>query len=147
MLEQSSGPIRGLPLDETGNTRDSAMIHPPVLGKPKVARCLLIRKAPAEKPLDQTIQYTLPGRENHMNTHVGIEQSGKSGGDATGFSGSSSSGIGGDASGLASAGGLGFSTAGADASGGMGLSGSTATGALGGDVSDNTQIGSISINS
>jgi hypothetical protein len=74
-----------------------------------------------------------------MSTHVGIEQSGKSGGEAVGFSGSSSMGLGGDASGMASAG--------SDATGGNALSGSNAAGALGGDVSDNTQIGSISINS
>jgi hypothetical protein len=90
---------------------------------------------------------TLSGREIHMSTHVGIEQSGKSGGEAVGFSGSSSMGLGGGAAGMASAGGLGFSSAGAEATGGDALSGSNAAGALGGDVSDNTQIGSISINS
>jgi hypothetical protein len=113
----------------------------------KVAQPLLIRKALVEKPPVQEIQYTLSGREIHMSTHVGIEQSGKSGGEAVGFSGSSSMGLGGDASGMASAGGLGFSSAGSDATGGNALSGSNAAGALGGDVSDNTQIGSISINS
>jgi hypothetical protein len=108
---------------------------------------LLIRKALAEKPPVQEIKYTLSGREIHMSTHVGIEQSGKSGGEAVGFSGSSSMGLGGGANGMASAGGLGFSNAGAQAGGGDALSGSNSAGALGGDVSDNTQIDSISINS
>jgi hypothetical protein len=130
-----------------GNAQESAA--KPLLDviTPKVARGLLIRRVLAEKPLVQAIQYTLSGREIHMSTHVGIEQSGKSGGEAIGFSGSSSMGLGGGANGLASAGGLGFNTAGAEATGGDALSGSTASGALGGDVSDNTQIGSISINS
>ena len=43
-----------------------------------------------------------------MSTNVGIEQSGKAGGDALGYSGSSSTGLGGSASGIASAGGLGL---------------------------------------
>jgi hypothetical protein len=84
-----------------------------------VAYRLLIRSALAEKPPVQAIKYTLSGREIHMSTHVGIEQSGKSGGEAVGFSGSSSMGLGGSADGLASAGGLGFSSAGSEATGGM----------------------------
>ena len=81
---------------------------------------------------------------------VGVEQSGKSGGDAFGHSTSGSSALGGAGLGSASAfGGYGGGSAEAGASGFGGDAGSTsgAQGALGGDVSDNTSIGSITINS
>ena len=81
-----------------------------------------------------------------MSTSIGVEQSGKSGGDALGTGMSGSSAIGGSGIG----GGMGYYPG--SATGGMGLGGdatseSAAAGALGGDVSDNTSIGSISINS
>ena len=88
-----------------------------------------------------------------MSTNVGVEQSGKAGGDASGLGLSSSDALGGSGLGYAgaSAGGYGMgggmATAGASGLGGDASSGSAAAGALGGDVSDNTSIGSITINS
>ena len=84
------------------------------------------------------------------NSSVGVEQRGKSGGDAFGNSTSTSGATGG----AASAGGSpsmmgmggGFAIGGA-ATGGDATSGSSAFGALGGDVSDNTSIGTLTINS
>ena len=85
------------------------------------------------------------------NLSVGIEQSGKSGGDALGHSGSVSGALGG--AGSVGGGGMGpmgmgggFATGGI-ATGGDGISDSSAFGALGGDVSDNTSIGTITVNS
>ena len=72
-----------------------------------------------------------------MTNNIGVEQSGKSGGDAFGHSTSGSSALGGAGLGNASAFG-GY---------GGGSSSGTASGALGVDVSDNTSIGSITINS
>jgi hypothetical protein len=76
---------------------------------------------------------------NPMNSSLGVEQSGKAGGDAHGTGMSGSSAFGGGMGG----GGYGFGSG----QGGDATSSSTATGALGGDVSDNTSIGSITINS
>ena len=84
------------------------------------------------------------------NSSVGIEQSGKGGGDALGHSGSTSGAAGGAASagGSPSMMGMGGGFAiGGDATGGDATSGSSAFGALGGDVSDNTSIGTLVINS
>jgi hypothetical protein len=85
------------------------------------------------------------------NSSVGVEQSGKGGGDALGHSGSTSGALGGAGSvgggGMAPMGmGGGFATGGG-ATGGDATSGSSAFGALGGDVSDNTSIGTLTINS
>ena len=84
-----------------------------------------------------------------MTNNIGVEQSGKSGGDAFGHSTSGSLGVGGAGLGSASAfGGYGGASSGiASGIAGDGISGSDAAGALGGDVSDNTSIGSITINS
>jgi hypothetical protein len=85
-----------------------------------------------------------------MTNNIGVEQSGKSGGDAFGHSTSGSSALGGAGLGSASAfGGYGGGSAEAGASGFGGDAGSNsgAQGALGCDVSDNTSIGSITINS
>ena len=80
-----------------------------------------------------------------MSNDLNVEQSGKSGGDAFGWSASGSAGIGGaGAIGAASFGGL-FGDAYGQGSGGDAGSASTAGGAFGGDVSDNTAIGSINI--
>lgn len=81
---------------------------------------------------------------------VGVEQSGKGGGDAVGHSGSVSGAIGGAGSGggglaLGAMGG-GFATGGMG-SGGDATSDSSAYGALGGDVNDNTSIQNLTINS
>jgi hypothetical protein len=70
-----------------------------------------------------------------MTNELGVEQSGKAGGDAHGTGMSGSSAFGGGMGG----GGYGFGSG----QGGDATSSSTATGALGGDVSDNTSIGSI----
>jgi len=77
------------------------------------------------------------------NSSVGVEQSGKGGGDAFGNSTSTSGALGGAAPvGLSG----GFAIGGG-ATGGDATSGSSAFGALGGDVSDNTSIGNLTINS
>jgi len=84
------------------------------------------------------------------NTFAGVNQSGKSGGDAAGFAGSGAAaqagcGCGG---GSGSAGGWGSFAEGVGVGvGGSAGAGSGAIGAAGGDVSDNTSIGSININS
>jgi hypothetical protein len=75
-----------------------------------------------------------------MTNELGVEQSGKAGGDAHGTGTSGSSAFGGGMGG----GGYGYGFG--SGQGGDATSSSTATGALGGDVSDNTSIGSISIN-
>jgi hypothetical protein len=85
------------------------------------------------------------------NSSVGVEQSGKSGGDAFGNSGNTSGAVGGAASVGGSAPmtmgmGGGFAIGG-NATGGDGTSASSAFGALGGDISDNTSIGTLTINS
>jgi hypothetical protein len=76
-----------------------------------------------------------------MNSSLGVEQSGKSGGDAVGTGTSGSTAMGGGMGG----GGYGYGFG--SGQGGHATSSSNATGALGGDVSDNTSIGSITINS
>jgi hypothetical protein len=84
------------------------------------------------------------------NSSVGVEQSGKGGGDAFGHSGSTSGAVGGAASagGSPSMMGMGGGFAiGGGATGGDATSDSPAFGALGGDVSDNTSIGTLTINS
>jgi hypothetical protein len=83
------------------------------------------------------------------NSSVGVEQSGKGGGDAFGHSGSTSGAVGGAASagGGAPMGMGGGFAIGGGATGGDATSGSSAFGALGGDVSDNTSIGTLTINS
>ena len=83
------------------------------------------------------------------NSSVGIEQSGKGGGDAFGNSTSTSGALGGrplPAGRLRLGMGGGFAIGGG-ATGGDATSGSSAFGALGGDVSDNTSIGNLTINS
>lgn len=80
-----------------------------------------------------------------MSNDLNVEQSGKSGGDAFGWSASGSAGIGGAGTmGASSFGGL-FGDAHGLGSGGDAGSASSAGGAYGGDVSDNTAIGSINI--
>jgi hypothetical protein len=84
------------------------------------------------------------------NTGVGVNQSGKSGGEAFGEAGAGSGALAGSGFGVGQAAAGGFGV-GAGASG-LGLGGSAgagagAVGAAGGDVSDNTSIGSININS
>jgi hypothetical protein len=78
-----------------------------------------------------------------MNSSLGVEQSGKSGGDAVGTGTSGSTAMGGGMGG----GGYGYGYGFGSGQGGDATSSSNATGALGGDVSDNTSIGSITINS
>jgi hypothetical protein len=85
------------------------------------------------------------------NSSVGVEQSGKGGGDAFGNSASTSGAVGGAAS-VGGSGGMGMGMGGGfaiggNATGGDATSGSSAYGALGGDVSDNTSIGTLTINS
>jgi hypothetical protein len=81
-----------------------------------------------------------------MSNDLSTGQSGKSGGDAFGWSASGSVGTGGDGTMAASSsfGGL-FGDAYGQGSGGDAGSASSAGGAFGGDVSDNTAIGSINI--
>jgi hypothetical protein len=83
------------------------------------------------------------------NSSVGIEQSGKGGGDAFGNSTSTSGALCGAAAagGAAPVGLSGGFAIGGGATGGDATSGSSAFGALGGDVSDNTSIGTLTINS
>jgi len=99
------------------------------------------------------------------NSSVGVEQSGKGGGDAFGNSTSTSGAVGGAASaggaapmgmgggfaigggGAAPMGMGGGFAIGGGATGGDATSDSSAFGALGGDVSDNTSIGTLTINS
>ena len=80
-----------------------------------------------------------------MSNDLNVQQSGKSGGDAFGWSASGSAGIGGAGTMAASSFGGPFGDAQGQASGGDGFSASSAGGAFGGDVSDNTAIGSINI--
>ena len=80
-----------------------------------------------------------------MSNDLNVQQSGKSGGDAFGWSTSGSSRIGGAGTAAASSFGGPFGDAQGHASGGDGFSASSAGGAFGGDVSDNTAIGSINI--
>src|SRR3954464_11879695 len=78
-----------------------------------------------------------------MSTDLNVEQSGKSGGDAFGWSSSASAGSGGAGIGTAAA--SPFGDAGGFGLGGDAGSMASAGGAFGGDVSDNTAIGSINI--
>ena len=84
------------------------------------------------------------------DSSVGITQSGKSGGDASGFAVAGAGALAGSGVGVgqADAGGFGVGAgaAGLGVGGGAGAS-AGAIGAMGGDVSDNTSIGSININS
>lgn len=77
-----------------------------------------------------------------------VNQSGKSGGDATGMAGSSGFACGGAGAG---GGGASSSSFGSSSGTGVGIGGdasaSSAAGQSGGDVSDNTSIGSINIGS
>jgi hypothetical protein len=80
-----------------------------------------------------------------MSNDLNVAQSGKSGGDAFGWSASGSAGIGGAGTMAASSfGGL-FGDSQGLGSGGDAVSATSAGGAFGGDVSDNTAIGSINI--
>ena len=80
-----------------------------------------------------------------MSNDLNVEQSGKLGGDAFGWSASGSAGIGGAGTmGTSSFGGP-FEDAHGQESGGNAGSAASAGGAFGGDVSDNTAIGSINI--
>jgi|SaaInl8_135m_RNA_FD_contig_51_654040_length_1122_multi_9_in_0_out_0_2 hypothetical protein len=80
-------------------------------------------------------------------TNLGIEQSGKSGGDATGRAGAGSEAMGGDGSGSGSAWVRNVDPIGT----GTGIGGDTGAdamaGQVGGDVTDNTSIGDINISS
>jgi hypothetical protein len=80
-----------------------------------------------------------------MSNDLNVQQSGKSGGDAFGWSASGSAGIGSGGTVAASSFGGPFGDAQGQAAGGDGFSASSAGGAFGGDVSDNTAIGSINI--
>jgi hypothetical protein len=80
-----------------------------------------------------------------MSNDLNVQQSGKSGGDAFGWSASGSAGIGGAVTVAASSFGVPFGDAQGQTAGGDGFSASSAGGAFGGDVSDNTAIGSINI--
>jgi hypothetical protein len=80
-----------------------------------------------------------------MSNDLNVQQSGKSGGDAFGWSASGSAGIGGAGTVAASSFGGPFGDAQGQGAGGDGFSASSAGGAFGGDVSDNTAIGSINI--
>jgi hypothetical protein len=80
-----------------------------------------------------------------MSNDLSVQQSGKSGGDAFGWSASGSAGIGGAGTMAASSFGGPFGDAQGLASGGDGSSASSTVGAIGGDVSDNTAIGSINL--
>jgi hypothetical protein len=80
-----------------------------------------------------------------MSNDLSVQQSGKSGGDAFGWSASGSVGTGGAGSMAASSFGGPFGDAQGRAAGGDGFSASSTDGAFGGDVSDNTAIGSINI--
>jgi hypothetical protein len=80
-----------------------------------------------------------------MSNSLGVEQSGKAGGDAVGMGTSGSTAMGG---GMGGGGyGYGYGAMPGFGEGGDATSSSNAAGALGGDVSDNTSIGSITINS
>ena len=84
------------------------------------------------------------------STSVGISQSGKTGGEASGFASAGAGALAGSGVGVGQADAFGFGV-GAGAAG-LGVGGSAgasvgAIGAHGGDVSDNTSIGSININS
>jgi hypothetical protein len=83
------------------------------------------------------------------DTGVGVNQSGKSGGDALGSAFSGAGAAAGSGLGVGQAAAAGFSGAGASGYGigGSAGAGAGAVGAAGGDVSDNTSIGSININS
>ena len=80
-------------------------------------------------------------------TGVGVEQSGKSGGDAAGFAGSGAGAMGGDGSGSGQAWVQNVDPIGT----GIGVGGDTGAAAMsgqaGGDVTDNTSIGDINISS
>ena len=80
-------------------------------------------------------------------TSMGVNQSGKSGGDAIGYAGASSGAIGGDGSGQGTAWVQNVDPIGT----GVGVGGDTGAGAMsgqaGGDVTDNTSIGDINISS
>jgi hypothetical protein len=79
-----------------------------------------------------------------VNTDVGMNQSGKSGGDAMGTAGVST----GDAYGHGEAAVFNVDPIGTGiADGGSGYAGQNAGAATGGDVADNTSIGSVNINS
>lgn len=80
-----------------------------------------------------------------MSNDLNVQQSGKSGGDAFGWSASGSAGTGGAGAMAASSFGGPFGDAQGQAAGGDGFSASSAGGAFGGDVIDNTAIGSINI--
>ena len=83
------------------------------------------------------------------STSVGLNQSGKSGGEAFGFAGAGAGALAGSGVGVgeAAAGGFGVGAgAGGLGVGGNAGAGAGAIGAAGGDVSDNTSIGSININ-
>ena len=80
-----------------------------------------------------------------MSNDLNVEQSGKSGGDAFGWSASGSAGIGGAGAMEASSFGDLFGDAHGQGLGGNAGSAASAGGAFGGDVSDNTAIGSINI--
>jgi hypothetical protein len=82
-----------------------------------------------------------------MSTDLNVEQSGKSGGDAFGWSASGSSGVGGAGTGTMATSSFGslFGDAYGQGFGGDAGSAASAGGAFGGDVSDNTAIGSINI--
>ena len=82
-----------------------------------------------------------------MSNSLGVEQSGKAGGDAVGMGTSGSTAMGGGMGGGGYGYGYGYGAMPGFGEGGDATSSSNAAGALGGDVSDNTSIGSITINS
>ena len=106
----------------------------------RVARCHGLRAPP------ESAGWAAQGKVS-MSNDLNVEQSGKSGGDAFGWSASGSSGVGGAGTGTMAAssfGGL-FGDAYGQGFGGDAGSATSAGGAFGGDVSDNTAIGSINI--
>jgi hypothetical protein len=84
------------------------------------------------------------------DTAVGVNQSGKSGGDVTGNAGSDADAFGGGGYGSGSGRASGFGGAYAEGTG-IGVGGDAGAGAMagqaGGDVTDNTSIGDINISS
>ena len=81
------------------------------------------------------------------STNMGVNQSGKDGGDATGYAGAGAGAMGGDGSGQGTAWVRNVDPIGT----GVGVGGDTGAGAMsgqaGGDVTDNTSIGDINISS
>jgi hypothetical protein len=81
------------------------------------------------------------------NTSTSVGQSGKSGGDVSGFANASAGGFAGGGGSNVGVSASGSGGIGIGIGGGGGSAGGDASAQAGGDVTDNTSIGSISINS